>query len=94
MYRVNAYMIQLLRFLLHTAGADHSFPARGLLLFLVAPDFRMCFTVDLTDDSEVEGTERFIVRLQSVPDVTPANVLLDPISAAVFINDSDGTLYT
>ncbi len=27
---------------------------------LVAPEFRMCFTVDLTNDSKVEGTERFI----------------------------------
>ncbi len=54
----------------------------------------MCFTVDLTDDSEVEGTERFAVRLVSVPGFTPPNVVLDPITAAVFINDDDGTLYT
>ncbi len=54
----------------------------------------MCFTVDLTDDSEVEGTERFEVRLESVPGFTPPNVVLDPKTAAVFINDDDGTLYT
>ncbi len=87
-------MIQLLRFLLHTADDDHSIPARGVQVNLVAPEFRMCFTVDLTDDSEVEGTERFIARLASAPGFTPPNVVLDPITAAVFINDSDGTLYT
>ncbi len=54
----------------------------------------MCFIVDLTGDLEVEGTERFAVRLVSVPGFTPPNVILDPMTAAVFINDDDGTLYT
>ncbi len=87
-------MIQLLRFLLHTAGDDHSIPPLGEIGALVAPDFRTCFTVDLTDDSEVEGTERFIARLALAPGFTPPNVILDPITAAVFIKDNDGTLYT
>ena len=53
-----------------------------------------CFTIDITDDSDIEGTEQFTISFVvdfTDPDTTIANrITSDPAEATIFIQDNDG----
>ncbi len=78
------------------ADDDHSFFAFGELIRLnAAGSFKMCLDFDLTDDSEIEGTESFTLQLEPDPGFTPDNILVSPAAefATIFIRDNDGMLF-
>ena len=53
-----------------------------------------CFTIDITDDSEIEGTEQFTISFEvdfADPDASIENrITSDPAEATIFIQDNDG----
>ena len=52
-----------------------------------------CFTIDIADDSDIEGTEQFTISF-NVDFTEPASIAnritSDPAEATIFIQDNDG----
>jgi len=53
-----------------------------------------CFTIDITDDSDIEGTEQFTISFEvdfTQPDTSIEDrITSDPAEATIFIQDNDG----
>ena len=59
----------------------------------MTPDDR-CFTIDITDDSNIEGIEQFTISFEvdfTDPDTSIQDRITgDPAEATIFIQDNDG----
>ncbi len=71
-------------------GVDYTFTS--LFVGLNYPEFRTCISVSFTDDSDIEGSEDFMLRLDLNPSYAiPDEITVDPNGTLITILDNDGT---